>query len=158
MTIGKESTQITLLLNFLPCHMLLCTFSSHKVPKLIQSHLRFPPSPSQILPLCPGISKVLFYLTSFWNASSPSVLKRSAWISPALKPFWGKALLFVYLTLYFHPAILASCHLSLSPSYKNPCSLELLLIRYIILSLYWFQSSAKPLLVYNHVLLVHKFL
>lgn len=55
--------------------MLLCTFSSHKVPKLIQSHLRFPPSPSQILPLCPGISKVLFYLTSFWNASSPSVLR-----------------------------------------------------------------------------------
>lgn len=103
-----------------------------------------------------GISKVLLYLTSFSNTSSPPVSKRSVWIAPSLKPFWGKALLFVYLPLYFHPAILASCHLSLSPSYKNSHSLEFLLIGYIIPSLHWFQPSAKPLLIYNHVLLVHK--
>lgn len=52
MTIEKESTHMTLSLNSLPNSTLLCTFQSHKVPKLIQSPTCFPlfiPNPPTVV-------------------------------------------------------------------------------------------------------------
>ena len=61
---------------------------------------------------------------------------------------------FIYLTCAPPQQLsLPLTHLFLTLN-KNPCSFELLLTRYITLSPHWLQSSAKALLMHNHLLTI----
>ena len=121
----KKSTHVTLPLNSLPNSTLLCTFSSHKVPKVIQSPVSASPHPIPNPPTCdPWSHPAPSSSASSWNTSP---LVKDLCLETACSESLLRKCCFVYLTLCYSPATFTSPHPSLPDSYKNPCTFELLL-------------------------------